>query len=177
MHNSFSPTLRNKLSIAKLTLSLAAIATAVLVCGCGPRPAADVTETSSVPTQAVQTIPSATGGGSVTSDSDAPGQWGAFNEVLRSGGVFKNTSVKYLKLTFAPLGDSMDSIFTDTPSGNVTVTNATGDRVQGNYSLERDRTLTITIPTGKTKKLVFELSQDGRKLSPISGGQSLTLQP
>jgi hypothetical protein len=91
--------------------------------------------------------------------------------------MFKNSSGKYLKLTFAPLGDSMDAIFTDAPSGNVTVTNATGDRVQGNYSLERDRTLTITIPTGKIKKFVFELSQDGRKLSPINGGQSLTLQP
>ena len=108
---------------------------------------------------------------------DAPGQWGAFNEVLSSGGIYKNTSGKYLKLTFAPLGDSMDAIFADAPSGSVTVTDADGDRTTGTFSLERDRTLTVSLPSGKKKKRVYELSADGTKLSDIGGKETLTKQP
>lgn len=110
-----------------------------------------------------------------TTNSSAAGQWGAFNEVLRDGGVYKNSSGKYLKLTFEPLKDNLDAVFADAPSGSVTITDANGDRSKGGFSLESDHTLTITL-LGKTKKMVFEISRDGQTLNPIGRGQKLTLQ-
>ncbi|MGC4045048.1 MAG: hypothetical protein QM758_14755 [Armatimonas sp.] len=112
--------------------------------------------------------------GSTNGDS-AAGAWGRFNEVLRDGGVYKNSTGKYMKLTFDPLKDNLDAVFADAPKGNVTITNASGDRSNGAFSVESDRTLTISL-SGKNKKMVFDLSKDGNTLSSIDGKQKLVLQ-